>query len=127
MNKRTCIEVRNVDEVAIFRIYVTEEGTTTEPQRTSEADPAPRTKAPRGNGDAPRGNADDAMTEAQRRFLFRILSGKGFTGEKAQKHLAQLFQVAALKDVSKRDASDMIERLLAEGGEGGNGRGSSLE
>ena len=124
MSKRTCIEVRNVDEIAIFKIYVTDESAA-EPPRQTASKPPPRTRGTNGNGG--NGNGDEPMTEAQRRFLFRILSGKGLSGDRAQKHLAQLFQVAALKDVSKRDASDMIERLLAEGGEGGNGRGSSVE
>jgi hypothetical protein len=61
---------------------------------------------------------DLLMTEAQKRYLFRILAEKGVEKEKAHKHLKELFQVDSLKEVGKLEASRMIERLLQEQKEG---------
>ena len=54
------------------------------------------------------------MTAAQKRFLFRLMVGQGVEGEKAHQQLMDLFQVDSLKDVTKYEASMMIERLLEE-------------
>jgi hypothetical protein len=56
------------------------------------------------------------MSEAQRRYLFRILADQGIEGDAAFERLKSLFDVSVLKEVSKRDASKMIERLLEEQG-----------
>lgn len=66
------------------------------------------------NGGAP-------MTYPQKRFLFRILAGQGVDGDKANEHLINLFQADSLREVTKLEASRMIERLLKEtkGGEAG--------
>ena len=61
-----------------------------------------------------RGTEDSSMTAAQKRYLFRILAEKGIEGDEAHEHLKDLFQVDSLKDVSKLEASKMIERLLEE-------------
>jgi len=65
------------------------------------------------------------MTEAQRRYLFRILAGKGLQREAAEERLVDLFQVSRLAEVTKAAAAKMIDELLqsaapANGG-GGNG------
>jgi len=59
------------------------------------------------------------MTDPQKRYLFRILAEQGKEEEEAHKHLKELFQVESLKEVTKLEASKMIERLLNElkGGE----------
>jgi len=88
-------------------------------RRTAESPPAsPPARAENGNGDQP-------MTEAQRRYLFRILAGKGLKREAAEERLKDLFEVGALAEVTKAAAGKMIDELLqsaapAAGG-GGNG------
>ena len=64
---------------------------------------------------------DPPMTDAQKRYLFRILADKGIEGDKAHEHLKNLFQVDSLKEVTKLEASKMIKRMLeeAKGGEDG--------
>lgn len=65
--------------------------------------------------------AQDAfMTDAQKRYLFRILADQGKEGEEAHDYLKKLFQVNSLKEVTKLEASQGIERLLA--GKGGVGQ-----
>lgn len=61
-----------------------------------------------GNGDG------SAMTHPQKRLLFRLLADKGIEGDKAHDHLKKLFQVNSLSDVSKMEASKMIEHMLKE-------------
>ena len=51
------------------------------------------------------------MTENQRRFLFRILSEDGLRQEAAHEHLLDRFQVGSLQEVSKEQASQMIDEL----------------
>jgi hypothetical protein len=61
-----------------------------------------------------KGNGQEKMTEAQQRKLFRMLAEKGIHGDKAQEELKRKFQVNDLGDVSKQEASRMIEKLIAE-------------
>ena len=71
---------------------------------------AEKTKTQSGS----RGTEDLSMTAAQKRYLFRILAENGIEGDEAHDHLKDLFQVDSLKDVSKLEASKMIEHLLEE-------------
>ena len=57
---------------------------------------------------------DAFMTDAQKRYLFRILAEQGKEGEEAHEYLKNHFQVKSLKEVTKLEASQAIERLLAE-------------
>jgi hypothetical protein len=59
----------------------------------------------------------DRMTDAQRRYLFRILAGRGIRGEAAHERLKDLLGVESLTEAAKREASALIEELLATGGE----------
>lgn len=65
------------------------------------------------------------MTEAQKKYLFRLCAAKGLSGEDAHIRLKELFGVDALKDVTKLEASHMIEQLLEES-KGGNGNEPSF-
>ena len=56
---------------------------------------------------------NDPMTENQRRYLFRILAEHGVTGDIAHDYLVQTFGAGSLKEVTKKEASDLIEELLA--------------
>ncbi len=80
-------------------------------------------KGGNGNGNGGNGHSDtgEVMTYPQKRYLFRILAQQGVEGNKVQEHLLKLFQADSMKDVTKQEASRMIERLLkeAEGGENG--------
>lgn len=84
----------------------------------SGAPPAPA-RAARGNGrTASRtpqsaGNGNGAlMTEAQRRYLFRILAGQGLENEAAHEYLKSHFGVAELAQVTKAQATAAIDELL---------------
>jgi len=74
-----------------------------------------RREGNQGNGP---GGDELLMTDAQKRYLFRILADQGIDGEGAYEHLKGLFRVGTLKEVGKFEASKMIERLLG-GAQGG--------
>ena len=64
------------------------------------------------------------MSEAQRRYLFRLMSGQGYQREAAEERLKDLFKVPALSQISKAAATQMIDKLLATApgnGSGGDG------
>ena len=84
---------------------------------------APRaTPARTGNGAAPRSTAprvasrtadpNGPMSEAQRRYLFRILAGQGYQREAAEDRIKELFEVSALSEITKVAATKMIDELL---------------
>lgn len=86
---------------------------------TSATMPTPSTNgvhAPSGNS-----NGDAPMTDAQRRYLFRILAGQGVQGDDAHEFLKERFGVPALQQVSKADATRAIDELLARAAEASNG------
>ena len=63
------------------------------------------------------------MSEAQPRYLFRIMAGQGLH-KGAEEHLKDLFQVDSLSSVTKVAATKMIDELLqsaAPGNGAGNG------
>jgi hypothetical protein len=68
-------------------------------------------------------NTGDLMTYPQKRLLFRLLAQEGIEGDKAEAELLKLCEVESLKEITKSEASRMIERLLKEAKEGGDGGG----
>ncbi len=59
-------------------------------------------------------NGSEPMTEAQRRYLFRLVAAQGFHKEGAEEHLKDLFQVDALSAVTKAQATAVIDELLQQ-------------
>jgi hypothetical protein len=91
--------------------------------RTTPAPARPRSSAP---SRPPRlENGNESMSEAQRRYLFRIMAGQGYQREAAEERLKDIFEVSSLTEITKLRATKMIDELLqsaapAPGG-GGNG------
>lgn len=84
---------------------------------------------PRANGPArpPRqGNGSEPMTEAQRRYLFRLMAAQGYQRDAAEDRLKELFEVSALTEITKMAATQTIDRILntAPQRSGANGVGS---
>ena len=100
--KVTCMEVKTAEGKNILTLYLYEKEVAQDaPQNTKGV------QTPGNSG------GDDLMTDAQKRYLFRILAEQGFEGDKAHEHLKELFGgVESLKDVSKQEASRVIESLL---------------
>ena len=64
------------------------------------------------------------MSEAQRRYLFRILAGQGYQREAAEERLKDIFEVSALTEITKVAAVKMIDELLQSAAPGNGGRGN---
>lgn len=65
-------------------------------------DPAPQRQAPANGRPIP-------MTENQRRLLYRMLADQGFEGQDATSALLHAAQVADLREITKDDASALID------------------
>lgn len=79
--------------------------------RSTERKPVREIPQPSSGDGAP-------MTEAQRRYLFRLLAGEGLQGEAAHERLKQLLEVSSLKDAKKSAATALIDRLVNREKEG---------
>lgn len=114
------IELRTAEGKLIMSLYLVEKEVDPEAKPNAGGNRRSESKSEKNPGLSGSQNGEP-MTEAQRRYLFRILAEQGIEGDAAFEKLKSLFNVNVLKDVSKRDASKMIEQLLAD--EGGNGDG----
>lgn len=98
-------------------------GATTPPTRTTRGSNG---RSASRNGSAPangNGNGNGAlMTEAQRRYLFRILAGQGLANEAAHDYLLGYFDVPDLAQVQKQQATEAIDQLLKEVPDGASQR-----
>ena len=105
------IEVRSSDGSLMFSLRLFDETqgmrteTNTTPRRTFSATNA-QNRSGNGHQDA------DAISDAQKRYLFRILADQGLEGDLALAHLKDRFGVEDLSNVTKREASALIEELL---------------
>lgn len=66
---------------------------------------------------------DGPMSEAQRRYLFRLLAATGRQGQAAEEFLKHRFGVPALNRATRSHASALIDELLADS-PGANGHGA---
>jgi len=80
----------------------------------------PRPQAPQSNG------VVSLMSEAQRRYLFRLLAGQGVQGDAALDYLKGHFGVEELAEVSKPAATTLIDELVGDSSKG-NGRGTPVQ
>src|SRR5437870_4815965 len=58
------------------------------------------------------GNGTEPMTEAQRRYLFRLVAAQGFQRRAAEERLKDLLQVGSLAEATKAQATALIDQLL---------------
>ena len=62
----------------------------------------------------PRSDNAPRMTENQKRFMFRLLAGQKVEGKEAERHVLDYFKVRSLSEISKAQASQYIEELVAD-------------
>ncbi len=108
-----CFEVRTNDGKVIFSVYVYESSVATVESPGESFEKKEERKDEKIQNETSQTDGKE-MTAAQKRFLFRLMVGQGVEGEKAHEQLMDLLQVDSLKDVTKYEASKMIERLLEE-------------
>ncbi len=110
MDKNTrCIEVRTPDGTPVLNLFFVEKQDAARQNKNQK----PGQQNSSGNSRSPNG---DGMTDAQKRYLFRILAEQGTEGDDACEYLKDLLGVESLKDVSKSEASRAIEQLLEKAG-----------
>ena len=112
------IEGRNSEGKIILSLEISEDEVTVREVPEIPAAREEEKKVKKKQIDTPKN--DDPMTAAQKRYLFRILAEKGLENDTAHEHLKELFRVDSLTEVTKFEASNLIERLLGEKKEGSN-------
>ena len=117
--KAKCVDLRTVDGKVILVLYLYDKEIDLEDdqEKPAEKPEAKKEKPKTGNPQ----DKESMMTDAQKRYLFRILAERGIEGDKAYDRLKELFQVDTLKEITKLEASRAIESLLSEGKGGTNG------
>jgi hypothetical protein len=98
------------------------------PRHTRSAPPPARprsstpVRSPRANGNG----SSEPMSEAQRRYLFRLMSGQGYYKDAAEERIKEIFEVSNLTEITKVAATKMIDELLQTSapGNGGGGNGA---
>jgi hypothetical protein len=68
-------------------------------------------KRKQGNGNRKNGGM---ITESQRRYLFRLLAERGIEGDEALSTLTQILKVSDLDDVTKSQASKLIDDMVKQ-------------
>jgi len=96
---------------------------TPRPPRNGQASPRPVPPRPQ----PPATGATSLMSEAQRRYLFRLLAGQGVQGDAALEYLTGHFGVEDLAEVSKAAATALIDELVAGNAPRGNCRGTPVQ
>lgn len=122
--KARCIEVRTREGQTIFSLYLydtqiaSEDNPKKQLSQKQETKPETDKKKERDNGQQGDNQDEPRMTDAQKRYLFRILADRQIEGDQAYNHLKDLFKVDNLHEVTRTEASRAIENLLAEGNGG---------
>ncbi len=116
--KEKYFEVLGTNGEVILRLRIREEESFIEDNGTNGA----KVQKEKESGKVAHTNGDP-MTEAQKKYLFRIYAEQGVEANEIYAELKKLFGVDNLKEVSKVDASREIDRLLKQP-KGGNGNGS---
>jgi len=106
--ERRIVEVRSDSGELLLKLRVIVKNESIPEQKKPE--PRVERKGNNGNGN---GGPQEFMTDAQKRYLFRLLAGEGIEGEAAYDELKKAFGVDDLKKVTKMEARQEIERRLA--------------
>ena len=111
------LEIRTGSGELLFSVSLSEKGAASpEPPKPEEKPTKEKGgdgKKEEGKTDPPPAGNESLMSDAQKKYLFRILVEQGFEGEKAHEELKKAFGVDSLK-VTKLEASREIERRLEQ-------------
>jgi hypothetical protein len=124
--ERKILEVRTDSGELLLRLRMTVKNES-DPELQKEPKPTVERKGGNGKGNGGKHQSSNGgnyplMTDAQKRYLFRLLAGVGIEGEAAYEDLKKAFRVDNLAQVTKLEASQEIERrLAAQKGGGTNG------
>ena len=126
--KITCLELRSSSGELLFTVQLyekdAEKNESTVPRQDNGRDNGNGNQ--KGNGQEKPRSSDAMMTDAQKRYIFRLLAEQGYEGDQAYAHLKQDFHIASLSQVTKQEAGNIIERLLGST-KGGKRNGSPVK
>jgi hypothetical protein len=105
-------EVRSPEGTLMFSVHVVDESAANGKQSNAKSSGSYNGASARAEANGQKNSA--AMTDSQRKYLFQILSERGFDSDQAHEHLKRLFSVDSLTTVDKQQASLMIKRLLQD-------------
>ncbi len=112
------LEIRTGSGELLFSLCLSEKGMVSPEPPKPEEKPAKEKggdgRKDEGKKESGSSSNDAMMTDAQKRYLFRILAEDGFEGEDAHEDLKKAFGVDSLKKVTKLEASREIERRLEQ-------------
>lgn len=121
------VEVRSTDNEVLLSFLVFEEEVPLKEKENPGTQPGQKSetkgeKKQAGNPSNSRNPQDQEprITDAQQRYLFRLLADRGIEGDEALQALKEHFGVKFLKEVSKLEASRAIEQILEEAKVGGS-------
>jgi hypothetical protein len=103
------LDICTIDGKVLFSFCLTERE-----EKEQQTLPDAEAVRPQDGKQKTNGNSDDKMTSPQKRKLYRILAIQGVTGVEAEAELKKRFQVTDLENVSKAEASQMIDKMLKE-------------
>ncbi len=103
------LDICTIDGKVLFSFCLTEREEKEQPTLPDAKEVPAQDAKQRINGDT-----GEKMTIPQKRKLFRLLAIGGLTGTDAEAELKKRFQATDLDDVSKAEASQMIDKMLKE-------------
>ena len=110
MQQAKSIEVYTPNGILLFKAVLTDIAISLHTKSESRSEHSSKSEV-KGNGKS----NGEAVTDPQKRLLFRLMATNyHLEGDQAFEKLKELFQANSLKEVSKFEASKMIERLLEE-------------
>ena len=115
--ERKILEVRTDSGELLLRLRMTVKNES-DPKPQQESNLTTERKGGNGKGNGGKHQSSNGgnyplMTDAQKRYLFRLLAGQGMEEEAAHEELKKVFGVDSLKKVTKLEASQEIEKRLA--------------
>jgi hypothetical protein len=121
--KITCLEVRSPSGELLFSVRLVEadppKNETTESRPSNGHHNGNGTSG--GNGQRRSSSAEAMMSDAQKRYIFRLLAEQGYEGDAAYLYLMKACEVSSLAEITKQEASGLIERMLETKGAKKNG------
>jgi len=102
------IGVVSIEELALEGNGHPSNGSSNNPQPTPGNNKIPGMRS----RSSPTSDNDSAMTDAQRRYLFRLLAERKIEGDEAQQYLLNKAQVESLDQITKSKASILIDEMV---------------
>jgi hypothetical protein len=107
------VEIRNQKGEVIWSVWLTSDQAKDIRERITEQEsPGNKNNGGKGPEQTTGGSNEEPMTDAQKRYIFRLLAKRGIEGDAAYQHLKDAFHVDSIKQITKLDASQAIDKMV---------------